>query len=54
MKYRTATKHKAEEASFFLSNMKQTFDDDGIFSYNISAFLSTPRSITFYMQKQYK
>ncbi len=48
------TKHKAEEASFFLSKMKQKFEDDIIFSYYLSAFLSATRNITFYMQKQYK
>ena len=49
-----STRHKVEEASYFLSNMKQTFKDDEYFSYNLSAFLSAARSITFYMQKQYK
>ncbi len=34
--------------------MKQTFIDDEIFHYNLSAFLSAARSITYYMQKQYK
>ena len=51
---KNSTKHKAEEASFFLSKMKQRFEDDIIFSYYLSAFLSATRSITFYMQKQYK
>jgi hypothetical protein len=34
--------------------MKQTFEDDDVFSYNLSAFLSAARSITFHMQNQYK
>jgi len=34
--------------------MKQTFEDDSSFSYNLSAFLSAARSITYHMQKQYK
>lgn len=47
------TRHKALEAAHFLSMMKQTFQDDDLFSYNLSAFLSAARSITFFMQKQY-
>ena len=48
------TKHKVEEAKYFLSMLKQLFEDDDEFAYNLSAFLSAARSITFYMQKQYK
>ena len=48
------TRHKLQEAEHFLSLMKQTFDDDNLFSFNLSTFLSAARSITFYMQKQYK
>ena len=47
------TKHKVREAEHFLSMMKQAFEDDNTFSYNLSAFLSAARSITWYMQKQY-
>ncbi|VVB55934.1 Uncharacterised protein [uncultured archaeon] len=48
------TRHKMNEAYHFISIMKNTFEDDDIFSYNLSAFLSAARSITFYMQKKYK
>lgn len=48
------TRHKIREAKYFLSMMKQSFEDDHTFAYNLSAFLSAARSITFYMQKQYK
>ena len=48
------TKHKVEEAEYFLSALKQLFEDDDKFAYNLSAFLSAARSTTLYMQKQYK
>jgi len=48
------TRHKIQEAEYFLSKMKQFFEDDNTFAYNLSAFLSAARSITWYMQKQYK
>ena len=48
------TRHKVREAQYFLSGMKQFFEDDDAFAYNLSAFLSAARSITWYMQKQYK
>lgn len=48
------TRFKVDEASYFLSMMKQTFNDDSNnFIYNFNAFLSAARSITFFMQKQY-
>lgn len=50
------TRRKVREAEYFLSIMKtkQVFKDDNTFAYNLSAFLSAARSITWYMQKQYK
>ncbi len=48
------TRHKIREAEYFLTMMKQVFEDDDVFSFNLSAFLSAARSITFYMKKQYK
>jgi len=49
------TRHKIREAEYFLSMMNQVhvFEDDNTFSYNLSAFLSAARSITWHMQKQY-
>jgi hypothetical protein len=47
------TRRKIREAQYFLSMMKQAFEDDDTFSYNLSAFLSAARSITWVMQKQY-
>ena len=48
------TRHKIREAQYFLSKMKQFFEDDDTFAYNLSAFLSAARSITFFMQRQYR
>lgn len=48
------TRHKLGEAGYFLSVLKETYEDDNTFAYNLSAFLSAARSITLYMQKQYK
>lgn len=48
------TRFKLDEASYFLSIMKQTFNDDSNnFIYNLNAFISAARSITFFMQEQY-
>ena len=48
------TRFKVDEASYFLSMMKQTFDNNSNnFIYNLNAFLSATRSITLFMQKQY-
>ena len=48
------TRHKNQEALYFLSKMNEFFKDDERFAYNLSAFLSAARSITLYMQRQYK
>lgn len=48
------TRQKLQEAEYFLSKMEEVFENDDFFSYNLSAFLSAARSITFHMQKQYK
>ena len=49
------TRFKVDEANYFLSTMKQTFNQHSDnFSFNLHAFLTAVRSITFYMQKQYK
>jgi len=47
------TRHKVQEGEYFLSMMKQAFENDNTFSYNLSAFLSAARSITDYIKKQY-
>ncbi|CAG1770697.1 hypothetical protein [Geobacter sp.] len=47
------TRHKVKEAEFHLQNAQEHYQEDEVFSYFLSAFLSAARSITFYMQKQY-
>ena len=47
------TRHKLEEAEYFLKMMKESFEDDRTFAYHLSAFLSAARSVTLYMQVQY-
>ena len=47
------TRHKFREAQYFLDQMNQSFQDDDRFLWNLSAFLSAERTITFYMQEQY-
>lgn len=54
MKIENPTRHKLQEAEYFLSKMKQTLEADNVFYYNHSAFVSAARSITYCMQKQYK
>ena len=51
---KNATADKVGEAEYFLSMMKQMCEDDKLFAYKLSAFLSAARTITWYMQKQYK
>jgi hypothetical protein len=48
------TQHKAKEAEFHLQQAKECYQEDDKFSYFLSAFLSAARSITFYMQEQYR
>ncbi|NQE51950.1 hypothetical protein C5S29_00055, partial [ANME-1 cluster archaeon GoMg3.2] len=54
MKIENPTRHKVQEAEYFLSKMKEILEDENVFYYNLSAFSSAARSITFYMQKQYR
>ena len=48
------TKRKLEEAKYFLKQMQKNKNQYHPFIYNLSAFLSAARSITFFMQKLYK
>jgi hypothetical protein len=54
MRIENPTRHKLREAEYFLSKMKETLEHDNHFYYNLSAFLAAARSITYYMQKQYR
>lgn len=48
-----STRHTLDRAKHHLSEMKKTFQDDELFSFNLSSFVEAARSITFHMQKQY-
>ena len=47
------TRDKLDEAAYFLERMIQVRDDRRIFAYNLSAFLSSFRSITYIMQVEF-
>ena len=49
----TKTREKLDEAVYFYENMVNTQMQRNIFKYNLSAFLSASRSITFIMQREY-
>ncbi len=50
---RNDTLNKLGESGYFLTQMKQTANDWMPFRFNLSAFLSAARSITFVIQKEY-
>ena len=45
---------KLNEAAYFLELMQKNIDDLDKFKYNLSAFLSAGRSVTYYLQKEFK
>jgi len=49
----THTEIKLSEAKYFLEQMKQHIDSPEEFVYNLSAFLSAARSVTFIMQNEF-
>jgi hypothetical protein len=49
-----AAREKLLEAQYFLQRMRENSSDRDAFKYNLSAFLSAARSVTFYMQKEFK
>ena len=50
----SAAREKLLEAQYFLQLMRENSSDRNAFKYNLSAFLSAARSVTFYMQKELK
>lgn len=50
----TNTRDKLLEARYFLERMKELQSERVSFRYNLSAFLSAARSVTFVMQKEFK
>lgn len=45
-------RRKLEEAKYFLTQMEET-KGGNVFFYNLSAFFSAARSVTFFLQKEY-
>ena len=45
---------KLEEAFYYFHLMKENVDNKDNFKFNLSAFLSSARSITFFLQKEFK
>jgi hypothetical protein len=48
------TRYKFEEAQHFFEQMKKNIEDDKLFGFNLSAFLTAARSITFFMQNEFR
>ncbi|MCK4733337.1 MAG: hypothetical protein KAT65_12860 [Methanophagales archaeon] len=48
------TQQKYNEAEYFLGMMKENIEDRQKFKYNFSAFVSTARSVTLVLQKEFK
>jgi hypothetical protein len=49
----TNTRHKLEESEYFFERMKDNLDSRKPFGFNLSAFLSAARSVTFIMRKEF-
>ena len=47
------TQQKYDEAEYFLEMMKENIEDRQKFRYNLSAFVSAARSVTFVLQKEF-
>jgi len=47
------TRQTLERAKYHFSKMKDAFQDDEEFSFNLNSFVEAARSITWHMQKQY-
>jgi hypothetical protein len=48
-----STIHKLEEAAYFLGQMKSTVEDDKVYSFNLSAFVTAARSVTLIMNVEF-
>lgn len=50
-----SARHKLEEATFFFDQMKRTLEDDKVFSFYLSAFVTAALSIAHnFIQKEFK
>jgi hypothetical protein len=47
------TENKLKEAKYFFNQMKVNLNNPEILGYNLSAFITAARSITYFMQKEY-
>lgn len=47
------TKIKLEESRYFLARTRENINNPEYFSFNLSAFLSSSRSVTWVMQKEF-
>ena len=47
------TRHTLERAKYHVSKMKEAFQDDGEFSFNLDGFLEAAREVPWHMKKQY-
>ena len=54
MPIKNPTRHKLQEAEYFLSKMEEAFDDNDVFYYNLSPFLTAAQGIIDYMKNQYE
>jgi hypothetical protein len=48
------TQHKLEESKYFLDRTRENINSRKYFSFNLSAFLSSTRSVTWVMQKEFR
>ncbi len=48
------TRQKLKETKYFLEQMRNYVEDPEKFAFNLSAFLSAARSVTFIMQSEFK
>jgi hypothetical protein len=44
--------HKLEETEYFFEEMKRNIENVKIFTFNLSAFITAARSVTFFMQAE--
>ena len=49
----TETRLKLEEAEYYFEELKRNIENDRIFGFNLSAFVTSARSVTFIMQKEF-
>lgn len=48
------TRLKLKETEYFFEELKRNVEDDRIFSFSLSGFVTSARSVTFLMQKEFQ